>query len=415
MAGFFNPSQMQRSASRMMSVPGCGICGLHKDCYSPKMKPTGEGEKGVLFIAEAPGETEDRRGEQLVGKVGQLHRKVCRQYGINLDKDCRKINAVNCRPVKNETPSREQIAACRPNVLKEIKRFKPKMIIPLGGVAIESLLGHRWKHGELGGITRWRGWAIPDRELGCWVCPTYHPSFVIRNDDNKAVEKIYKSDLETAFWILKNKPFPEFEDESKKVKVLLDIKDIKRYLLSIIKNPPTLIAIDYETTGLKPHAKGHKIYTIAFSVDGKTAVGFPYDKRIRDLLIKVLTHIKIWWIAANLKFEETWTRVRIGTQINHWAWDTMLAEHCLDNRKYVSGLKFQVFVHYGLIDYDSHINDFLKGTEDHANSLNRIHMIPIKDLIVYNGLDSLFEYRRAIDQMRSMGILDPIHYFKQRT
>ena len=414
MTGFFNQSELQRPASRMMSVPGCGLCGLHKVCHSPKMKPTGDGEKGILFIAEAPGEKEDARGEQLVGKVGQLHRKTIRRMGIDLDKDCRKINAINCRPPDNKTPTTEQINACRPNILKEIQRFKPKIIIPMGSVAVESLLGHRWKHGKTGGITRWNGFVIPDRELGCWVCPTFHPSFVIRSEGNKAVEKIYKDDLETAFWTLKNKPFPVFEDESKHITCLFEIKDIKRYLLSLIKKPPTILCLDYETTGLKPHVKGHQIVSMAFSTDGKTATAFPYDKRIRSLIIQVLTHPKINKIAANLKFEELWSNVIIGCGVSKWIWDTMIVAHLLDNRSYTTGLKFQTYVRYGLIDYDSHIAPLLRGVDDHANAFNQIHKIPLKDLLIYNGFDALFEYRLAMDQMREMSILDPPYYFSTK-
>lgn len=413
MSGFFSLSEIQRQPPRHMSVPGCGACKLYKNCYSPKMAPTGEGRKGILFIAEAPGEEEDRRNEQLVGKVGQIHRKICKRLGIDLDKDCRKINAINCRPVKNETPSKDQIAYCRPNILKEIKTFKPKMIIPLGGSSIYSLLAHRWPNGDPGGIVRWRGWTIPDRELGCWVCPTYHPSFVARNEGNKAVKLIYQKDLKTAFWLLKNREFPVFENEEKKVIRLKTKKEIKRYLRSLLLDPPILAAFDYEATGLKPDAEGHEIVSVAISTDGEYATAFPLIPEIFHLFIKFLKHPKIFKIAANLKFEERWSKVILKTPVVNWFWDTMIAEHCLDNRRYITGLKFQVYVHYGLMDYDSHISHLLHGTEDHANAFNRIHEIPLDDLLTYNGLDSLFEYKRAMDQMKLMGILDPHYHIKK--
>lgn len=414
MPGFFTPSELKRSAPRMMSVAGCGLCKLHKQCHSPKMKATGDGELSVLFISGSPTEKEDLRDSHFVGKSGTMLRRICRKLGIDVDIDCRSIHAVCCR--SNSDPTKAQVEACRPNLFKEIKSFKPKMIVPMGDFAIESLLDHRWKHGDLGKISKWRGFVIPDRELGCWVCPTYHPSYVVRNDNNKAIQNIFNTDLKTAFWTLKNRDFPQWKDEAKNVTLLMGLREIKLYLKDILKRLPPLLTVDYETTGLKPHAPGHRVVTIAFSEDGVNAFAFPYDDRIRTLVTRILQHPKIWMIAANMKFEEIWTRIRIDENgVFPWAWDTMLAAHCLDNRPKITGLKFQAYIRYGIIDYDSHINEYLKGVEDHANSLNRIHKVPVQDILVYNGIDSTLEHRLAMDQMLEMGITDPRYYFKKKT
>lgn len=411
MSGFFTIEQYQNTSPKVMSVAGCGVCKLHKQCNTPKMKPTGDGKKDILFIAEASGEKEDRRGLQLIGKSGQRLRKTLKKLKIDLDRDARKTNALCCRPPKNRDPKNYEIDACRPNLLKEIERSKPKLIIPLGGFAIQSLLGHRW-HKDLGGISKWRGWTIPDRELGCWICPTFHPSYVEREiKKNPASQLIFEKDLKSAIDCL-NRDFPDFGDESELVEILPEVSDVNTYLQDLLDNPPTVFAFDFETTGLKPQAKGHEIVTCAISTNPEKAVAFSLKNRSKSLLKKVLADSRIKKIAANMKFEDIWSRFKLGTKVEGWMWDTMLAAHCIDNRPYITSLKFQAYVHYGLIDYDSHIEGFLKSGDNHGNAFNRIYEADRHELLVYNGLDALLEHRLARQQMLYFGILDPEYFAK---
>jgi hypothetical protein len=133
-----------------------------------------------------------------------------------------------------------------------------------------------------------------------------------------------------------------------------------------------------------------------------------------SLLKKVLTHERIWKIAANMKFEEIWSREILKIRVANWLWDSMLAAHNLDNRQEITGLKFQAYVNYGIIDYDSHIKPFLQSKEENnGNAFNRIHEVDLFDLLTYCGIDSMLEYRLAFDQMKLMGILDPAYYVKK--
>jgi hypothetical protein len=105
-------------------------------------------------------------------------------------------------------------------------------------------------------------------------------------------------------------------------------------------------------------------------------------------------------IAANAKFEERWTRKTFGHGINKWDFDTMLAAHLLDNKPGVCGLKFQAFVKLGQESYNDHIEPYLKA--DGSNEENRIKEIAIKELLIYNGLDSLLEWKLAKIQKREI-------------
>lgn len=409
MGGFFTIEEYQKKSSKVMSVPGCGICKLHKECRTPKMGPAGEGKKKILIVSEAPGEKEDIRGEQLIGKSGQRLRKILKKLDIDLDRDCRKINAVNCRPPDSRTPKNLEIDCCRPNILKEIKNFEPKLIIPLGSVSIQSLIGHRW-HKGLGGIHKWRGWTIPDRELKCWVCPTFHPIYVEKESGkNPVCELIFEKDLKKAIdcWSI---PFPSYEDESKQVEIITETMEVNRYLIDLLDNPPAMIAFDYEATGLKPHHHQHRIVTCAISTGPNQATAFSLMNRSKPILREILSNKHIKKIAANMKFEDSWTRAKLQTQVKGWLWDTMLAAHCIDNRPSITSLKFQAYVNYGLMDYDSHLEYYLKSNSDNGNSFNRIYEADRTELLIYNGIDSMLEYRLAIKQMLHFGILDPEHF-----
>jgi hypothetical protein len=130
---------------------------------------------------------------------------------------------------------------------------------------------------------------------------------------------------------------------------------------------------------------------------------FMLTKAIIPMIIEFLSS-DVAKIASNLKFEHTWSEVCFGVEVQNWFWDTMLAAHVLDNRSHISGLKFQTFVNFGVFGYDAEVSPFLKGVEKkNANSLNRIdELIKTESgrqkLLIYCGMDSLFEYRLAMIQ-----------------
>lgn len=409
--GFFNTDEYEDKTVVTKSA-SCGSCRLFKKCITPRMKPSGGGKKGIFILAEAPGRQEDKRGTQLVGKSGRRLKNTLKEIGIRLHQDCRKYNAINCRPPKNATPTAAQIEACRPNIIKEIQKYKPKLIIALGTVAIKSLIGYRY-HGKVAGINKWRGYVFPDYDNDCWFASTFHPSFIER-DKGGAADLIFRKDLKVILSYL-NKPLPPKEELERKVCVLRETRDAQAVIESTLKYKPTILAFDYETTGLKPHAKGHRIVTCGICHDSDIAYAFPVDNRIRSLFRRLLSDNDIKKVAANMKFEELWSRERMRKNVSSWIWDTMLAAHCLDNRSNSTSLRFQSLINWGIWDYDSHISPFLKSVDDkNANSINKIHQIDIQDLLVYNGIDALLEYRLALKQMLAMGILDPVKYAKTR-
>lgn len=403
--GFFS---LEKTTSAKTTKPAsCASCGMYKYVLSPRMEAFGNFKKGILNIGEAPGEDEDKRGKQWQGKVGRRLQKEYDRLGIDLFDDCLNINAVNCRPVdkkgNNRTPTGQEIQCCRSRVLKVIEEYKPKAIILVGSKAVESIIGNIWAK-DLGGIGKWRGLIIPDRTLGTWLCPVWHPSFVDRQQGFDEIETIWRHDLE---WALRyaNTPFPAFTDEKEQVSIVDDGK--LEIILNRLLRTKEAMAFDYETTGLKPHKAGHEIIcgSLCFSAD--RAYAFPIEglsTRTKDLWRAVLSDPEIPKIAHNMKFEHQWTNVILGTEVRGWDWDTMLATHILDNRQGVCSLKFQTYVNFGVAGYDNEVSSYLKGADGKdGNSLNKIQELwkqswGREKLMTYCGMDSLFTYRLALKQ-----------------
>ncbi len=195
---------------------------------------------------------------------------------------------------------------------------------------------------------------------------------------------------------------------SNQVKKLMNNDDIISVLRNILQERPPLLAFDYETTGLKPDRPGHKLYCVSVCWRKDVAYSFPLldaDKKLLRLFKRIMQAPDIGKTAHNMKFEDRWTRAILGVDVQGWAFDTMLAAHVLDNRSASTGLKFNVAARLGVWDYDSHIKSYLKGHGNHgANNFNDIHKIPMQDLLQYCGMDSLVQYRLAIDMMEEIGI-----------
>lgn len=418
MKGFFKIEPQEkiirkRKKSNTIKDP-CTTCGLDKKVNSPKMPITGEGKLGIYIRAMSPGETEDKENEQLIGKAGQLLRNYL-PNNIDLDRDFYKDNSVRCHTPNNREPTNKELNCCRIHINKDLEELKPKKIILAGNAAVHSFLNDRMNN--IKGITRWNGWAIPDQLHKAWVFPTFHPSYILRNEDNIVLKRLFKQQLKQAiYW---NKPFPVYwdnEKEKQNINIILDLDkacDILRMILKKVK----LFAFDIEATGLKPHREGHEIISISISINSNQAFAFPFfkNKKFQRLIKKIFTNSSIKKIAHNLKLEETWFRVILGYKIEGWAIDTMQLAHILDNREGITSLKFLVYIYFGVLGYDDKIKDYIKGIDEKdGNSFNRLKELPIEDVLLYNGFDSMYTNRLSdilVPLAKKEKLLDPHNFY----
>jgi DNA polymerase len=100
-----------------------------------------------MFIGEAPGADEERRGVAFVGRSGQLLDKWIEALGL-AEKDVYITNVVKCRPPNNRDPTDFEVEACLPHLAREIAELNPKLIIPLGRFA-KSVVSHMREAGDV--------------------------------------------------------------------------------------------------------------------------------------------------------------------------------------------------------------------------------------------------------------------------
>jgi DNA polymerase len=172
--------------------PDCRRCKLCTLGRSQIVFGVGSPKARLMFVGEAPGEEEDKRGEPFVGRAGQLLTKIIEAIGLTRDQ-VYIANVIKCRPPGNRNPETDEVAACEPFLFRQIDVIQPRVIVPLGKFAAQSLLK------TVDPITRLRGRQFDYR--GAALIPTFHPAYLLRNpsakrevwEDMKTVRAILQS------------------------------------------------------------------------------------------------------------------------------------------------------------------------------------------------------------------------------
>jgi DNA polymerase len=366
------------------------------------MPVAGRGHRKILVIGEAPGATEDRDGKPFVGDAGQLLQQTLHRIGIDLFRDCWVTNAASCRPENNILPERA-IGHCRPLILRYVEELRPRVVILLGSSAVKSIIGHLWRE-KTDGVKKWAGFQIPLRRWNCWVCPTYHPSHILRlrdGPDDPVTRSWFFDHLRDAT-ALDSRPWNPVPDYESRIRVLTSEEAAGE-----IKSLPTKtpIAFDYETTCLRPHGPHAEIVSCSVSA-GRMAFAFPWHGPAVREMKELLSDVGVPKVGWNVKMEEVWSRVKLGVRVRGWIADGMLQAHGIDCRTGITGLKFQVFARLGVEDYARNVEPYLKAKPRGGNNPNRILELMRDDphrLLTYNAYDSLFEWMICRMQSREIG------------
>jgi DNA polymerase len=155
----------------------CTACKL---CHGRKNVVPGEGVPHplVLVIGEGPGADEDASGRPCVGAAGQLLDRMLASIKLSREKNCFIANIVKCRPPGNRDPENEEAASCMKFLERQITLLSPLLILSAGRTSAKNLLN------TVEGITRLRGkWKAL---RGIPLLPTFHPSYLLRDESQKA-------------------------------------------------------------------------------------------------------------------------------------------------------------------------------------------------------------------------------------
>jgi DNA polymerase len=155
------------------TVSGCTACELHR---SRTLTVFGVGNRDAdwMIIGEAPGADEDRQGEPFVGRAGQLLNALL--FAIGLERAQVFIaNILKCRPPRNRDPAPIEVASCRAFLDRQIELVNPKIILSIGRVSSQSLLGTTTPVGRLRGkVYQYGRTDVP-------LIVTYHPAYLLRS------------------------------------------------------------------------------------------------------------------------------------------------------------------------------------------------------------------------------------------
>jgi len=177
--------------------PHCTTATAHTKLVFGEGNPAAE----LVFVGDAPGETEDAVGRPFVGRAGEKLDEMISAMGLRRS-DVYIANVLKSRPPDNRTPLAHEVERCGPYLLAQLSIIRPKAIVTLGGPATKLLLATDQ------GITRMRG-VVGSVRLGdadgtpcdVPVLPTFHPAYLLRNYTIETRRQVWE-DLKKALALL---------------------------------------------------------------------------------------------------------------------------------------------------------------------------------------------------------------------
>jgi len=188
-----SPEGVNQLEPLQVRVAGCMKCPHLVRSRTQTVFGVGNPNAELMFVGEAPGADEDARGEPFVGRAGQLLTRIIETMGFARS-DVYIANVLKCRPDMpagapgNRAPTPIEMETCLPYLREQIEIIRPKVLVALGAVAVEGLLGTRGTMREMRG--RWHSF----NETPLMI--TYHPAYLLRNQAPSEKRKVWEDMLQ---------------------------------------------------------------------------------------------------------------------------------------------------------------------------------------------------------------------------
>ncbi|MDE2426269.1 MAG: hypothetical protein KGO96_10235 [Elusimicrobia bacterium] len=397
-----------RPSDELLHKLGCRACPLNRaeDIVHPKMDASGSDDPLVYILGEAPGREEDLEGRQFVGPSGDLVRPL---IPARLRSRVRWNNVLSCRPPDNRDPEKIEVECCRPRVVEDIERMKPKAVFGLGAFPLS------WTD-KPSGIELWRGRRFPV-QIGthkCWYYAMRHPSFILHtkrgnwpSDDELAL----KFDLRRAFAEVEAglpEPVvhtPQFARSG--ITCLTGSDKDLRYLLEFLDYAGSLdvVGVDDETQNLRPYRSNSEIVSRAVATPDET-VAFAWRHRQARWSDSAMLKLERAWVkflnsrakkaVHNAAFEIEWDCYFYGRELAWAPWECtqvqayVLDERVGDHKPGALALEFLTLQYFGI-----NIKKLTVG-------LDKRFMMrePLDVILPYNGIDSKYHLLLHREQER---------------
>lgn len=351
-------------SKKKAKVFDCTTCGLDKQCKNPKMPPFGGNHKRIMLVGNVPDFFADNADRPFAGDTGRKLAMSLRDSGIDMQRDCVWTNAICCRTPKSRYgrprfPNAEELRCCYQNLLNDIEKYKPQLIICFGGAAISAVLKARPVSGAVASDksqSPWErtlhGFVFPVQEHNAWVGCTYHPADADRRENR---EDIFRMDMKK---ILKYVDKPLVRPLTKEGCIAVnDAKESVRVLMEMSKSTKP-VAFDYETTCLSSYSDEAELLTVSLCNDVDKAYCIHLANPLwsegihsdYEYVFDALAHFlqsNAPKVVQNYYMEELWSREHAGTGMNNFLMDTMVTSHVINCRRGTTGLDFQAYLMSG--------------------------------------------------------------------
>lgn len=371
----------------------------------------------VMFIAEAPGATENSKGRPACGRTGRLLRRTVQRLTKGSQVGIAYGNLVRCRPTRenqqyqiaDRPPTPRETKSCRPNILRDIEKLNPKIIVVLGDSAAKGLVTNRdgspVNQKSKIGIMRGKDYVVSlpnGTEIPAIV--TYHFSYIYRTP---SAASVFREDVGKALRRVRGQ-LADYSQRGKPVKILDTVDKVKKFLGHLIKGltKDDIVAFDYETVSINRFDNDVLCVGFAYRPDQAYVVPLKHREspfsgaeirqitrllhrffRVRDPSFRVL-------VPHNLKFEALSTLDQFDTHILMPTADTFQRAHALnEDRKdavnFPYGLKTLVEDQLGFYHYaDPDLARVMRLKNE-----GRIADADLSELAEYNGMDCYCGYR----------------------
>lgn len=180
-------TKKQKLKETAQKVSVCQKCELAKTRINTV---PGEGNPNarLVFVGEAPGQSEDEQGRPFVGRAGKLLDNIIQAMGLTRD-DIFICNILKCRPPQNRDPLMCEVEACSPFLYEQLNALDPEIIVALGTHAAHTLLETKTPIGQLRGKMHNYHPAGLDKPIK--LAATYHPAYLLRNYTTETRTKVW--------------------------------------------------------------------------------------------------------------------------------------------------------------------------------------------------------------------------------
>jgi DNA polymerase I-like protein with 3'-5' exonuclease and polymerase domains len=220
---------------------------------------------------------------------------------------------------------------------------------------------------------------------------------------NPVLDRMFRDHLRKAI-SLEHTPIttPSLVEIKKRIELVLSPQQALLRMKELSKKQGTL-AFDYETTGLKPDDKRHRILSVSFCLNGEDTWACDVTDALLPALASVLENPSLKKVMHNSKFEIRWSHAKVTKKMKGFHWCTQTNAHILDNRRGITGLKFQSYVNFGIADYEVGSKAYIKGNKE---GFNLMAEMPVRERLMYCSLDSHLTHMLYEKQRQQMGCFE---------